>query len=84
MTDEPIRKRDDVEIESKATSLPEGELARMTDDIVVNVTIDYTASSAGLGQTLVASSLKSLTEIRDALTADRGMRVERFRSLEMT
>ena len=34
MTDEPIRKRDDVEIESKATSLPEGELTRMTDDIV--------------------------------------------------
>src|ERR1700742_325669 len=34
MSDEPIRKRDDVGVESKATSLPEGELARMTDDIV--------------------------------------------------
>ena len=41
MTDDPIRKRDDVEIESKATSLPEGELARMTDDIVAALKTVY-------------------------------------------
>src|SRR5215216_5595806 len=41
MTDEPIRKRDDVEIESKATSLPEGELTRMTDDIVAALKTVY-------------------------------------------
>jgi FeS assembly SUF system protein len=34
MTDEPIRKREDVEVESKASSLPEAEIARMSDDIV--------------------------------------------------
>ena len=34
MTDEPIRKREDVDIENKATSLPEAEITRMTDDIV--------------------------------------------------
>ena len=41
MTDEPIRKREDVDIESKATSLPEGELARMTDDIVAALKTVY-------------------------------------------
>src|SRR3982751_3497979 len=41
MTDEPIRKRADVEIESKATSLPEGELARMTDDLVAALKTVY-------------------------------------------
>src|SRR3954471_21385543 len=41
MTDEPIRQREDVEIESKATSLPEGELARMTDDIVAALKTVY-------------------------------------------
>ena len=34
MTDEPIRKREDVEVASNASSLPEAELTRMTDDIV--------------------------------------------------
>ena len=34
MTDEAIRKREDVEVENKASSLPEAEIARMTDDIV--------------------------------------------------
>src|SRR5258707_7671190 len=34
MTDEPIHKREDVEVENKASSLPEAEIARMTDDIV--------------------------------------------------
>ena len=32
MTDEPIRQRDDVAVENKATSLPEAEITRMTDD----------------------------------------------------
>ena len=41
MTDEPIRKREDVEIESKATSLPEAELTRMTDDIVAALKTVY-------------------------------------------
>src|ERR1043165_1032640 len=41
MTDEPIRKRDDVDIENKATSLPEGELTRMTDDIVAALKTVY-------------------------------------------
>jgi FeS assembly SUF system protein len=41
MTDEPIRKREDVDIESRATSLPEGELARMTDDIVAALKTVY-------------------------------------------
>ena len=41
MSDEPIRKRDDVDIESKATSLPEGELARLTDDIVAALKTVY-------------------------------------------
>jgi len=41
MTDEPIRKREDVEFESKATSLPEGELTRMTDDIVAALKTVY-------------------------------------------
>ena len=41
MTDEPIRKREDVDIENKATSLPEGELTRMTDDIVAALKTVY-------------------------------------------
>jgi FeS assembly SUF system protein len=41
MSDEPIRKRDDVDIESKATSLPEGELTRLTDDIVAALKTVY-------------------------------------------
>jgi hypothetical protein len=41
MTDEVIRKRDDVEVESKAGSLPEAEIARMTDDIVAALKTVY-------------------------------------------
>src|SRR5678815_5587486 len=41
MTDEPIRKREDVDIENKATSLPEAEIARMTDDIVAALKTVY-------------------------------------------
>ena len=41
MTDETIRKREDVDIESRATSLPEAELARMTDDIVAALKTVY-------------------------------------------
>jgi FeS assembly SUF system protein len=41
MTDEPVHKRADVDIESRATSLPEGELARMTDDIVAALKTVY-------------------------------------------
>ena len=41
MTDEPVHKRADVDIESNATSLPEGELARMTDDIVAALKTVY-------------------------------------------
>ena len=41
MTDETVRKREDVEIENKASSLPEGELARMTDDIVAALKTVY-------------------------------------------
>ncbi len=41
MSDEPIRQREDVEIENKASSLPEGELARMTDDIVAALKTVY-------------------------------------------
>jgi FeS assembly SUF system protein len=41
MSDEPIRKRDDVDIESQATSLPEGELTRLTDDIVAALKTVY-------------------------------------------
>src|ERR1043165_8104380 len=41
MTDEPIRKREDVEIENKASSLSEGELTRMTDDIVAALKTVY-------------------------------------------
>src|SRR6201990_1160483 len=37
MADEPIHKREDVEVENKASSLPEGELARMTDDIIAAI-----------------------------------------------
>jgi FeS assembly SUF system protein len=41
MTDEPIRKREDVDIENKASSLPEAEITRMTDDIVAAVKTVY-------------------------------------------
>jgi FeS assembly SUF system protein len=41
MTDEPIRKRDDVDIENKASSLPEAEISRMTDDIVAALKTVY-------------------------------------------
>lgn len=34
MSDEPVRKRDNVDIENKAASLPEAEISRMTDEIV--------------------------------------------------
>ena len=42
MTEEEIpRKRDDVEVENKATSLPEAELTRLTDDIVAALKTVY-------------------------------------------
>ena len=41
MTDEPVRKRDDVDIANNATSLPEAEIARMTDDIVAALKTVY-------------------------------------------
>jgi FeS assembly SUF system protein len=41
MTDEPVRIRDDVDIENKATSLPEAEISRMTDDIVAALKTVY-------------------------------------------
>ena len=41
MSDEPIRKRDDVDIENKASSLPEAEVTRMTDDIVAALKTVY-------------------------------------------
>jgi FeS assembly SUF system protein len=41
MTDEPIRKLDDVDIENKASSLPEAEISRMTDDIVAALKTVY-------------------------------------------
>jgi FeS assembly SUF system protein len=41
MTDEAIRKRDDVDVENKATSLPEAEITRMTDDIVAALKTVY-------------------------------------------
>ena len=41
MTDEPVHKREDVEIENKASSLPEAELARMTDDIIAAIKTVY-------------------------------------------
>jgi FeS assembly SUF system protein len=41
MTDEPVHKRDDVEVENKASSLPEAELARMTDDIIAAIKTVY-------------------------------------------
>ena len=41
MTDEPIHKREDVEVENKASSLPEAELARMTDDIIAAIKTVY-------------------------------------------
>ena len=41
MTNEPIRKREDVDISSNATSLPEAEITRMTDDIVAALKTVY-------------------------------------------
>jgi FeS assembly SUF system protein len=41
MTDEPIRKRDDVDVENKASSLPEAEITRMTDEIVAALKTVY-------------------------------------------
>ena len=41
MADEPIHKREDVEVENKATSLPEAEIARMTDDIIAAIKTVY-------------------------------------------
>jgi len=41
MTDETIHKREDVEVENKASSLPEAELARLTDDIVAALKTVY-------------------------------------------
>src|SRR6476620_7427101 len=41
MTDEPLRTREDVDIENKATSLPEAEIARLTDDIVAGLKTVY-------------------------------------------
>ncbi len=41
MTDEPIHKRDDVGVENKATSLPEAEINRMTDDILAALKTVY-------------------------------------------
>lgn len=41
MTDEPIRKREDVDMGSNASSLPEAEISRMTDDIVAALKTVY-------------------------------------------
>src|ERR1051326_4879200 len=41
MTDEVIRKRDDVEVENKASSLPEAEISRLTDDIIAALKTVY-------------------------------------------
>jgi len=41
MTDEAIRKRDDVDIANNAPSLPEAEISRLTDDIVAALKTVY-------------------------------------------
>ncbi|MBN8936590.1 MAG: SUF system Fe-S cluster assembly protein [Rhizobiales bacterium] len=41
MTEEPVHRREDVDIENKATSLPEAEIIRMTDDIVAALKTVY-------------------------------------------
>ena len=41
MSDEPVRIREDVDIANKATSLPEAEISRMTDDIVAALKTVY-------------------------------------------
>src|SRR6478672_3163313 len=41
MTEEPIRKREDVDIENKASSLPEAEITRITDDIIAALKTVY-------------------------------------------
>ena len=41
MSDEPVRKREDVDIANNATSLPEAEITRMADDIVAALKTVY-------------------------------------------
>src|SRR5947199_491559 len=41
MTDEPIRKREDLDIGAKGSALPEAEITRMTDDIVAALKTVY-------------------------------------------
>src|SRR3569833_2345502 len=41
MTEEPVRKREDVDIENKASSLPAAEITRLTDDIVAALKTVY-------------------------------------------
>jgi FeS assembly SUF system protein len=41
MADEPVHKREDVEVENKASSLPEAELTRMTDEIIAALKTVY-------------------------------------------
>src|ERR1041384_3439133 len=41
MSDVPVHKRDDVEVENNASSLPEAEITRMTDDIVAALKTVY-------------------------------------------
>jgi FeS assembly SUF system protein len=41
MTEVPVHRREDVDIENKATSLPEAEISRMTDDIVTALKTVY-------------------------------------------
>ena len=41
MTDETVRKRDDVDIANNAPSLPEAEISRLTDDIVAALKTVY-------------------------------------------
>src|SRR5215217_3784794 len=41
MTDEPIHKREDVEVENKASGLPEAEITRMSDDIIAAIKTVY-------------------------------------------
>jgi len=41
MTDETIRRRDDVDIANNAPSLPEAEISRLTDDIVAALKTVY-------------------------------------------
>lgn len=43
----------------------------LTDDITVNVSVDFTSTAAGVGQTLPVSLTKPLSDVRTALDADR-------------